>query len=178
MNKPNKQNLDIKKTIDTTLDRAHGWLLGQYPSSLNHDINIQLNVYYPGQNIPHSANEGYTSYDSKLNLNGEPNCIIIKRAGNEIFLKRNVHYVRGLKKQSYILSIRSQNNSKYRIVETPDGSVFDKGNHLLLWALQIDPDFKKYISFFSKNKEENNNVCTQKWDLDHQMKLTRPSKSR
>ena len=59
MPKFNTQNLDVKQTIEATLDRAKGWLFGSYPSAVLPEQKIKVDVCYPGEKISinHAQNE-------------------------------------------------------------------------------------------------------------------------
>ena len=171
MPKFNLQNLDVKKTIETTLDRAKGWLLGTYPSALIFDKKIKIDVRYPGEDI---SSFGINKNNRPLDLSAQPTTVVIQRGDSRILLKKDSFYNKeGLEKASYVLSIHTPYKQNYRIIETPDGTIKDQGNSSLLWALQKDKDFSSYISFFSKDEKENTQISTQKWDLIKRMTQSR-----
>lgn len=167
MPKYNKQNLDVKKTIETALDRTKGWLFGTYPSSVLQGRNVKIDVRYPGEDIPSSHNFIRCKHsDDDFDLSAQPVSVMIQSGKDRVLMKK-CHFSdnTGNKKTAYVMSIHTE-NQYYRIVETPDGTIKDSGNHLLLWAIQKDKDFAPYISFFSKDKKENVCVSTQRLNLN------------
>ena len=88
MSSLNTQNLSLKKTIETTFDCANGWLLTRFPSLVNPQKKFEIDVRYPGEFIPSSQCEIFTSPRSnKINLDQKPVYISLKRGENEIALK-------------------------------------------------------------------------------------------
>lgn len=169
------QNLSLKRTIETTFDCAKDWLLSKYPSSVNPKKNFEIDVRYPGEFIPSSQCEIFTSPRSnKINLDQKPVYISLKRGENEIALKRNIFTdIHGRKTTSYILAIHSGSGIDYRMIETPDGTIKSQGNPLLLLAVQQDKDFGKYISFVLNDDLKNTLIDSQKWNLNKNMLQSR-----
>ena len=172
----NQQNLNVKRTIESTFERAKRWVFSSYPSLVIPEKNIKIDVRYPGEVIPSSQNEdwGVPLSEKDFDMTQKPTCVIIKRGETEFYLRRNTFFdAKKNQKNSYIFAIHAQSGHNYRIIETPDGTIKDQGNSLLLLAAQKDPDFKHYISFIFKNETENICVNTQKWDLNKMMKESR-----
>lgn len=161
------KHLDVKKTIETTLDRAKGWVFGTYPSSVLQGKNVKIDVRYPGEDIPSSHNFiREKSSDETFDLSAQPVSVMIQSGKDRVLVKKcNFVDDDGYQKTSYVMSIHTE-NLYYRIVETPDGTIKDYGNNLLPWAIQKDKDFSPYISFFSKDEKENKCVSTQRWNLN------------
>ena len=171
----NQQNLDLKKTIETTMDCAKGWLFAKYPSAANPKINIQIDMRYLGEFVPNSKIEVFSTPVSKKGLcfQDKPICLIMTRGNTEIYLRRDVFFdIQERKLTSYILSIHTPSNN-YRIIETPDGDIRDQGNHLLLWAAQKDKDFGQYISFISKDCQHVGSSDKSQWVLNEMMRQSR-----
>lgn len=171
----NQLNLNVKKTVETTMDRAKGWLFAKYPSAVNPNIDIQIDTRYLGESIPASRIEIFSTPLTKhgLNFQDKPICIIMRRGSTEIYLTRDTFYDNHEKKRtSYVFSIYTPSNS-YRIIETPDGCIKDQGNHMLLWAAQKDKDFGQYISFISKDSQYVVSSNEPKWTLSEMMRKSR-----
>ena len=171
----NQQNLDVKKTVEATMNHAKGWLFAKYPSAVNPKTNIQIDVRYLGEFIPNSQMEAFSTPVSKKGLcfQDKPICLIMKRGNTEVYLRRDVFLdIKERKLTSYILSIHTPTNN-YRIIETPDGDIRDHGNHLLVWAARNDKDFGRYISFISKDQQLINSSDKSQWALDKIMQQSR-----
>ena len=171
----NQQNLSLKRTIETTFDRAKGWLLAQYPSSVCPNKKVTIDIRYPGEEIPSSQCEIFSSPRlKKIALDQKPVYLSLKRGGNEIALKRNVFTdIHGRKTTSYILAIHSSSGIEYRVIETHDGTIKGQGNPLLLLAVQQDKAFGQYISFALKSNLGNTLPDSQKWNLNQVMQKSR-----
>ena len=171
MPKFNLQNLDVKKTVESTLNRAQGWSFGTYPSALIFDRKIKIDVRYPGEDI---SSFGMNKNDRPLELSEQPTAVIIQRGDLRVSLKKKPFCNQGgWEKTSYVLSIHTPYEQNYRIIENPNGTIKDQGNSLLLWAVQKDKEFSNYISFFSKDEKENTQISTKKWDLTKKMTQSR-----
>lgn len=161
------KKINVKKTVENTLDRAREWVLGKYPSSLNPDLDIKIDVRYTNST---TSSEGDT-----YNFSSKPTCVLIQRGTTKIALGRNSSLLdKGWEKPAYKITIFTPYREKYRIFETLDGkTIKDEGNPFLLSAIQKDPDFTQYISFFTENEQENSQVSTQKWNLNTMMAQSR-----
>ena len=157
------QCLDVKKTVESTLDRAGSWILGKYPSSLNPDLDLRIDVRYPMSTVP--------SQSDSYNFSARPTCVIFQRGSMRVTLSRNASLSeKGWEKPAYMISIFTPYREKYKIYETLNGkSAKTEGNPFLLSALQKDIDFNHYISFFTKDEHENSKIATQKWNLTEMM---------
>ena len=161
------QYIDVKETVETTLDCARGWILGKYPSSLNPNLDIKIDVRYPMSAIS-SQSDNY-SFSSK------PTCILFQRGSMRVTLSRNASLLEnGWERPAYMISIYTPYREKYKIYETLNGkNIKTEGNPFLLSAIQKDIDFNRYISFFEKNEHENLKIATQKWNLTEIMMQSR-----
>lgn len=142
---------------------------------MNPKRNFEIDICYPGEFIPSSQCEIFSSpQTNKINFNQKPIYISLKRGDNEISLKKNtVRNHQNIEQTSYILAIHSQSGVDYRMVETPDGMIIGQGNPLLLLAVQKDKDFGKYISFVLKDELESTLIDSHKWNLSKNMYQTR-----
>ena len=125
MSKLTPQTLSLKKTIESTFDCAKGWLLSKYPSSVDPKRNFEIDVRYPGEFIPSSICEIFSSPKlNKIDFTKKPIYISLKRGGNEISLKKNIFINNhNIEQISYILAIHSHSGVNYRMIETPDGTI-------------------------------------------------------
>ena len=149
------QNFDMKRTIENTLERAKGCFLARYPSLKYPNDDFHIDVRYPGEGIPSCAGDIIpTSMDSsRMDLSTKPVCIIMKRRGTEVYLRKNTYTNQhNRQKHSYIFSIYTPTHH-YRAIATPDGCVKEEGESLLLVALKRDEDFNKYISLINKDDQ-------------------------
>lgn len=161
------QHLDVKKTVETTLDNAKDWVFGKYPSSLNPDFDIRINIHYPMSADP--------SQKDNYNFSSKPTCVSCQRGNMRVSLSRNASLLEnGWEKPAYKISIFTPYGEKYKIFETLNGkTIKEEGNPFLLSAVQKDMDFNQYISFFKKDEPENSRIATQKWDLIEMMEQAR-----
>lgn len=157
------QNLDVKKTVESVLDRAKGWVLGRYPSSLNPDHDLRIDVRYPMSAVP--------SQSDSYNFSSKPTCVSFQRGNMRVTLSRNASLSEnGWERPAYMISIFTPYREKYKIYETLNGkSIKTEGNPFLLSALKKDIDFNYYINFFTKDEHENSKIATQKWNLNEMM---------
>jgi len=89
----NYENLDLKKTVETTFERAKGWLRAKYPSAVNSKSNFEIDVRYPGESIPTTGENilietAWTPMSSKINFDKAPSLILFRRGNNEVFMKK------------------------------------------------------------------------------------------
>ena len=168
----NYENLDLKKTVETTFERAKGWLRAKYPSAVNSKSNFEIDVRYPGESIPTTGaniliETAWTPMSSKIHFDKAPSLILFRRGNNEVFMKKNIYKTNaGVEEKSYILGIHSGSGANYRMVETPDGTVRGVGNSNLLFAVHQDKDFGQYISFVLKGQQNSIPPNAIQWKLN------------
>ena len=147
--------LDLKETVETTLENAKGWLLATYPSQKDPADKIQIMVNYP-----------------KNNVQEKPESIRIFRGNTYITLGKNSAYTSENKKQtSYGLTIHVISGQTFSLCETPLWGRNEGGEQSLFKALQQDTELNQYISFVPKNQK----IQSQKpkWSLNRIMQNSR-----
>ena len=167
----NKLNLDVKKTVETTLERAKGWLKGSYPSDVRQDSKLKIDVRYLGERIPFAPLETINEKQfktRKIDYSKKPVFIQMQRGKTNVVLQRYPFIDKDKKtKTSYSIFIQARDGNMYRCIETENGDIIDSGNHLLAVAVQRDKDFGPLISFAQKGTK----IATpaQKWNLNQKM---------
>lgn len=164
---------DVKRMIETTLDRAKGWAFGKFPSS-QEESTLYFNIQYPTK-IVHSDSGDTAVYDFS-----KPNFASIRRCGKnpaDIFLSRDSFVDSDDKKEktSYRLSIR-MGGKRFQAIETPDAEVLTQGDFGVLMRILQDDDFKHYIAFTPPEEKNNQKKQLPKWNLDKMMERARPSR--
>ena len=165
---------DVKRMVETTLDRATGWTFGKYPSSKGEDT-LYINIQYPSK-IVHSDFES----DKQVYDFSRPNFISIRRCGQNlanILLSKDTFIDSDDKKEktSYRLSFRI-GRERFQAIETPDGEVLTQGDFGVLMSVLQDDDFKHYVAFAPVEEKNNQKKQLPKWDLNKMMKQARPSR--
>ncbi len=174
---PNKQNIDVQKTVETTLMRAKGWCFARYPSSLYPESHINIDVRYMGENLPFLFN-ATTNPEVKefpISFQKKPVFLHLRRGQSFIEFKRVPYFdpIKLNEKRSYSIFIHGKQGEEYRIVQTLDGKICEKGNHLLLWALEKDPELSHYVSIISNKDKRPKAYQISNWELNKIMTKTR-----
>lgn len=148
--------LDLSKTVETTLSRAKEWLLASYPSK-NTDAKIRIDVNYPQNDIT-----------------AEPESVSIFRGNTHITLGKTALYGFNSKKQNmYSMTIHTASGYNYAIRETADFGINESGEKRLLTLLQRDNELSQFITFVLKNDPEPITSQQPKWNLDKLMEHSR-----
>lgn len=167
----NKLNLDVKKTVETTLERAKGWLKSSYPSDVRQDSQLKIDVRYLGERIPFAPLETINEKQfktKKIDYSKKPVFIQMQRGKTNVVLQRYPFIDKDKKeKTSYSIFIQGRDGNMYRCIETEHGEIIDSGNHLLALAVQQDKDFGALISFVKKGEKVSK--TTPKWNLNQKM---------
>ena len=178
-----KENLDLKKTIETTLENAKGWSFANYPSVRDPNKKIQIDIRYLGESIPTLAGTPLNNQDilqHPVDYSKKPVYVHFRLGKADVILQHNsfIDSTDNREKDSYSFFIRAGNGAEYRAVECPDGSMVEKGNKLLLWAVKKDQDFGHYISFVLKNEKLSDHFHSEVWQLSKMMANARRQTSR
>ena len=87
----NKLNLDVKETVETTLERAKGWLKSSYPSDVRQDSKLKIDVRYFGERIPFAPLETVNEKqfrNKKIDYSKKPVFIQMQRGKTNVVLQR------------------------------------------------------------------------------------------
>lgn len=167
----NKLNLDVKKTVETTLERAKGWLKSSYPSDVRQDSKLKIDVRYLGERIPFAPLETINEKqfkNKKIDYSKKPVFIQMQRGKTNVVLQRYLFIDKDKnEKTSYSIFIQARDGNMYRCIETENGEIIDSGNHLLALAVQQDKDFGALICFVKKGEKVAK--TTPKWNLNQKM---------
>ena len=165
----NKKEINLKLTVETTLDKFKGWSLGKYLSSKIPGVNIRIDARYPGEKIP-----GNSLRFTQPDYSAKPDWVSIRRGKTEVTLYRDAfHDNVGKEKNAYVLTIHTADKD-YRAIEMPDGTFLEQGNPLLLWAIQRDKELSSYINCVNKNDKASQKVVPSQLDLNQIMTHNRP----
>lgn len=171
----NKLNLDVKKTVETTLERAKGWLKSSYPSDVRQDSKLKIDVRYLGERIPFAPLETINEKqfkNKKIDYSKKPVFIQMQRGKTNVVLQRYPFIDKDKnEKTSYSIFIQGRDGNMYRCIETEHGEIIDSGNHLLALAVQQDKDFGPLVSFVKKGEKVAK--TTPKWNLNKIMQARR-----
>lgn len=147
------KQLDLKRTVESTLDWANGWLKADYPSTQSKN-KLRIDVEYPDND-----------------LSQKPIAIRLSRGNNLVRLKKETSKSSKNKDiVSYSLNIHTASGKNYNITETSLTGRTESENEVLLEALQKD-ELGQYIFWISKKAPVVLNICG--WDLNKMMQKTR-----
>lgn len=167
----NQANIDVKNTVETTLNRAKNWLLASYPSDVRQDAKVKIDVRYAGEKTPFEPLETFNEkkYATKsIDYAQKPTFIQIQRGKTNFVLQQQLN--KG--QTSFSIFIQAYNGNMYRIIQTPDGKIVDAGEPLLIQAAQRDKDFSKLVSFV-KLDDKKAITSHKKWNLSQIMQKSR-----
>ena len=172
----NKLNLDVKKSVETILEQAQGWLMGEYPSEVRQDSKVKIDVRYLGERIPFAPTETVNEKQfkkKKIDYSQKPVFVRIQRGKTNLVFQQSPFIDKDKnEKNSYSIFIQARDGQMYRAIQTADNEIIDGGNHLLVLAAQQDKDFSKLFSFVKRDNATP--VETQKkWNLNQLMQKSR-----
>lgn len=163
-----KTNLDLRKTIETTLRRAQKWIYACYPSAQLEGKKLNIDVRYFGEKIPslNAETPNIKQYEQDVDYQKKPVYVCFSRGKTSIVLKRNQFLdFNRREKTSYSLHIHARSGHEYTIMESPDGEILDNGYPELINLVQEDEDFGAYISFISRDNPQPIASNPPKWNL-------------